>query len=102
MRISDWSSDVCSSDLAGLRQLSALRRPLPRFLMAFWARTLRLHANSYTLSPSFDEEYSRSQPFGLAVTARHYSRLGIIKRTEERPVGQECVSTCRYRRSPQH
>src|SRR3546814_12230688 len=97
MRISDWSSDVCSSDLAGLRQLSALRRPLPRFLMAFWVRTPRLHAISYTLSPSFDEEYSRSQPFGIAVTARHYSRLGIIKRSEDSRVGKECGRKCRSR-----
>src|SRR3546814_18362339 len=32
MRISDWSSDVCSSDLLGLRLLHRLRRRARRFL----------------------------------------------------------------------
>src|SRR3546814_10001186 len=38
MRISDWSSDVCSSDLLPLR-----RRPVPRDALAAAARDRELH-----------------------------------------------------------
>src|SRR3546814_1276545 len=36
MRISDWSSDVCSSDLGALRPDRAQRLPRPRPLHAQW------------------------------------------------------------------
>src|SRR3546814_5124637 len=64
LRISDWSSDVCSSDLA------SGRLPLP--CSAAFARMCRR-----TCGP---------KPF----------------RSEERRVGKERVSTCRYRWSPYH
>src|SRR3546814_12406380 len=69
MRISDWSSDVCSSDLlAGVQRLAAVRR-----LVDFEAELLQDAAGG--------EPHDRS---------------------EERRVGKECVSTCRYRWSPYH
>src|SRR3546814_9661262 len=76
MRISDWSSDVCSSDLSrdGTRWISA--RPaslLPvRVLGALFRRL-----------------------FLTRLRALH-------DRSEERRVGKECVSTCRSRWSPYH
>src|SRR3546814_5408582 len=72
MRISDWSSDVCSSDL---RRGSGLRTKLPQSL----PRALGLSA--YTPSASVG---------------------GGATRSEERRVGKECVSTCRSRWSPYH
>src|SRR3546814_8044835 len=44
MRISDWSSDVCSSDLATLDRLAiAIYRPGRQFALAVGERLLKLH-----------------------------------------------------------
>src|SRR3546814_14297604 len=84
MRISDWSSDVCSSDL--LRQLDAVGRPaLPR------PRHLGLHDGRSGCFPDI------RQP------GRHGPHDRVLSpRSEERRVGKECVSTCRSRWSPYH
>src|SRR3546814_10455306 len=79
MRISDWSSDVCSSDL--MRDDLVERRAHRRQLRRFTARLARRHQNAA------DDR--------LAALHR-----GI--RSEERRVGKECVSTCRSRWSPYH
>src|SRR3546814_9447936 len=75
MRISDWSSDVCSSDL------DRHRRPP--------------HAEKRTArqaGPCLMVRRDRLLP------CRH----GLRGRSEERRVGKECVSTCRSRWSPYH
>src|SRR3546814_3640956 len=73
MRISDWSSDVCSSDLARDHEGIALApvEPLRRVTVA-------------------DQ--------GMA-SALDHAEHGRIRRarSEERRVGKECVSTCRSR-----
>src|SRR3546814_4768833 len=76
MRISDWSSDVCSSDLAENSTSSACSRARAteaRIFSSTWAR----------VSSSFASRW-----------------IGL--RSEERRVGKECVSTCRSRWSPYH
>src|SRR3546814_17572856 len=84
MRISDWSSDVCSSDLA-------LRR-LPRLsALGLW---------SQLLAPD-DREGLRRQRCRQR-PAQYHTLAGGRGRSEERRVGKECVSTCRYRWSPYH
>src|SRR3546814_12574194 len=94
MRISDWSSDVCSSDLSdhgdslasahaflsrryfkdGGAGARGVQVPVARWLVGgaavFWCTLLRKDSN--------------------------------MSRSEERRVGQECVSTCRSRWSPYH
>src|SRR3546814_5019677 len=82
MRISDWSSDVCSSDLFGpaIRKLGYGRG---------WGRPW---------SAEEDALLSRAYAQGLSLTPLK-QQLG---RSEERRVGKECVSTCRYRWSPYH
>src|SRR3546814_17053975 len=76
MRISDWSSDVCSSDLALLR-----RR---------WRHPPRRHQGWH----------HRVQP---GDGGRGHRRAVLTPvRSEERRVGKECVSTCRSRWSPYH
>src|SRR3546814_2187283 len=96
MRISDWSSDVCSSDLLlspllsvpQLRQHGVLlhhglvhpRSPLPAIPAL------------YILMPTQDNI--------VRVVADIQRRL--YQRSEERRVGKECVSTCRSRWSPYH
>src|SRR3546814_16381934 len=73
MRISDWSSDVCSSDL-------------PRRFE--WG-------SDRLLEPEFFGHRVRDRQSGDGTT-------GIGGRSEERRVGKECVSTCRSRWSPDH
>src|SRR3546814_3669178 len=76
MRISDWSSDVCSSDLAALSPSAAVSNVESRVAAA--------------LKPTVWEE--RTWP----------SKTTSEIRSEERRVGKECVSTCRSRWSPYH
>src|SRR3546814_19367306 len=103
MRISDWSSDVCSSDLT--RELLRLldgTRDRAALLAALAARM----ANDTALIPPGEparpatwwREHLETQiDEGLAQVVR----LALL-RSEERRVGKECVSTCRSRWSPYH
>src|SRR3546814_20802574 len=91
MRISDWSSDVCSSDLprccmgrAKPSAASSSATPLP-------APPITTLSSSVT-KPSWVFASSSS-------SARS---SGLTKRSEERRVGKECVSTCRSRWAPDH
>src|SRR3546814_9631021 len=77
MRISDWSSDVCSSDLPLAKPRNARHR----------------HGIADCL-------VARSIRGGLA--AVRDQRVVVGHRSEERRVGKECVSTCRSRWSPYH
>src|SRR3546814_3861019 len=80
MRISDWSSDVCSSDLT----------------------TLRVAVMDDTSRAANDTE--RAAMRGLLQEALDAGAFGVSTgtRSEERRVGKECVSTCRSRWSPYH
>src|SRR3546814_19857856 len=97
MRISDWSSDVCSSDLYVSAQI--------------------IHKNPgcYTRSPGRNQlEASQIKPVVVMLVelrAMHDdTKASLVDRrqtlrngrSEERRVGKECVSTCRYRWSPDH
>src|SRR3546814_12039295 len=77
MRISDWSSDVCSSDLVGARRIGASDHFAVRF-------------------PAVVDRAGLVRPGPAAAVGR------IDGRSEERRVGKECVSTCRSRWSPYH
>src|SRR3546814_14403916 len=106
MRISDWSSDVCSSDLrrpvAPRVQAAAerlLHPPLPR-LLGGGARegvgSIPVRSPSYRIHRSL-AAIAPAAPPTLMVALGSRSQ-----RTEERRVGQACVSTCRSRWSPYH
>src|SRR3546814_12011831 len=89
MRISDWSSDVCSSDLLVLEQ--DRRRPagMQRAQLTLgFAEGIQCERQA-VVDP--DEKSLERLRMGRAVT-----------RSEERRVGKECVSTCRSRWSPCH
>src|SRR3546814_9827141 len=77
MRISDWSSDVCSSDLdEAARAAEQFREQrMPKFLRHF-------------------ETVAGANDGAWVIDDRW--------RSEERRVGKECVSTCRSRWSPYH
>src|SRR3546814_12377619 len=91
MRISDWSSDVCSSDLSAGEPSTAAgtsycaRRPPS--------------AKTATRSPI---RTASSMSWVTITTVLPSSRWSLRNRTEERRVGKECVRTCRYRWPPYH
>src|SRR3546814_13444480 len=102
MRISDWSSDVCSSDLGAAASRNGR-----------WGG-----GNSYPpghggnpggVQPSLgarDGEMQGNRNFNgsyMAGSSALYSGASdSTSRSEERRVGKECVSTCRSRWSPYH
>src|SRR3546814_16251835 len=79
MRISDWSSDVCSSDLSpGL---------------------------TFDCKASADVPKNRTDAHDACDSLRRrrvcvVDCQGALCRSEERRVGKECVSTCRSKMSP--
>src|SRR3546814_6061699 len=77
MRISDWSSDVCSSDLCPFDEAPA--KSDEEGLIVARGKT------SYALLNLFP-----------------YNSGHLLVRSEERRVGKECVRTCRSRWSPYH
>src|SRR3546814_9763595 len=94
MRISDWSSDVCSSDLSPTARSRALVTGATR---------------PGTVAGEFIRNVALFKSFMVSHTYLHMSRMmaqrglaGKAKRSEERRVGKECVSTCRSRWSPYH
>src|SRR3546814_11338194 len=87
MRISDWSSDVCSSDLEGRSEEKA-DRP------ARVALEKRPRGECCEKGGAIEKVYR--QPRG------HRRRRRPKGRSEDRRVGKECVSTCRYRWSTYH
>src|SRR3546814_4238064 len=91
MRISDWSSDVCSSDLQTL-PVDASMEGMPS--IAFDA----------VFVPGGAESIKALSRDGVALhyVLEAYKHLKAIGRSEERRVGKECVSTCRSRWSPYH
>src|SRR3546814_6661893 len=91
MRISDWSSDVCSSDLfaydetAGACVLLNANHPADRL------RQTGIHELAHFVA-------TRRQPEVLLENEKASSREErYANRSEERRVGKECVSTCRSR-----
>src|SRR3546814_8340362 len=100
MRISDWSSDVCSSDL----DLSPLGcAAAPKRLNAFSLIHQGDHPRTAS-QPSGDKSprHNKSPPHVLRFGPHSSSRTFEKSRSEERRVGKECVSTCRSWWSPLH
>src|SRR3546814_12755878 len=111
MRISDWSSDVCSSDLAAIdRKDWAAAVPLFQKVVAKddknadaynWLGYALRNQGDY---PNALIAYGRA----LAVNPKHrgaHEYLGeayLKMRSEERRVGKGCVSQVRSRWSPEH
>src|SRR3546814_20138052 len=98
MRISDWSSDVCSSDLLFIGDRSSLNR------WVLWEASLTHLAEEdggRSSRPTCSSKAPiRASPLGQSV--QWNSSLRLQSRSEERRVGKECVSTCRSRWSPYH
>src|SRR3546814_14869730 len=124
MRISDWSSDVCSSDLIGVRRVGAFNEQgvLDRIQAGFqriigidqcqinvWQYTWQSSRFEFTelqLLGVLDDVARGCQnirgvfQFDQTLLLQQQQRTGAIGRSEERRVGKECVSTCRSGWSP--
>src|SRR3546814_19315446 len=105
MRISDWSSDVCSSDLKRAEALSGgLKRRL-NFAIALLGRPKLLLLDEPTAGV---DPQSRNFLLERVLALRDegvtiiYSSHYLEERSEERRVGKEGVSTVRFRWSPYH
>src|SRR3546814_12674894 len=99
MRISDWSSDVCSSDLAhvafGAQQTTDLG------VVAVGSHIVDvLGGDAVLLGIDHGVQRPAHDVAPLIVTLAHKRTQRI--RSEERRVGKECVSTCKSRWSPYH
>src|SRR3546814_11579314 len=93
MRISDWSPDVCSSDLS--------RSP------SWWRGSMPFNGGAGrrgTQGKARSTPQRRRLPRSISKPTRAASCAGYRapSRSEERRVGKECVSTCRSRWSPYH
>src|SRR3546814_14133562 len=121
MRISDWSSDVCSSDLQKQRSQNSAGKLRAEQDAARAVLSQRVHDAAAQIGDNapvvlLTSNANPAMPDRVAVLrdvvlphvrgdARHIElllsgaqRIGL--RSEERRVGKECVSTCRSRWSP--
>src|SRR3546814_16032907 len=99
MRISDWSSDVCSSDLHGGRPgrdrhmvREEVVAPGRRAAMAQVGHQCDRHRQQAGVRHGHRRRHHQER----AAEAVEFDR------SEERRVGKECVSTCSSRWSPYH
>src|SRR3546814_20676770 len=125
MRISDWSSDVCSSDLlrvidagnyigAGDANGIAVITQVTPIDVVFnvpqdRVGEIRARADQGVLpAVALDRTRTTALAPGNFLTLENQVDVttGTVRaqarRSEERRVGKECVSTCRYRREPPH
>src|SRR3546814_15681955 len=120
MRISDWSSDVCSSDLLGFE----FRESLTHFghqgrndlieETALGAQLVAVTAGATNdptqhIATTFvgrQHAIGNQEAAGTDMVGHHFERSLVVvtatDRSEERRVGKECVSTCRSRWLPCH
>src|SRR3546814_3993082 len=96
MRISDWSSDVCSSDLLAETGIRSNLNPL-----------INDHGQAISTLETAQKLLNEAQEQGTAAglelkTVQQLLKGDFSGRSEERRVGKECVSTCRSRWSPYH
>src|SRR3546814_20263810 len=101
MRISDWSSDVCSSDLDKV-DVESLAKGYqdPHFVDAKPIYITKLNRADVLVYNGLDLEIGW---LPILVTGARNSNIdtlnspGNVDRSEERRVGKECVSPCRSR-----
>src|SRR3546814_14827273 len=108
MRISDWSSDVCSSDLAVAEMRDAMRVDAHRLRSAHRCDRVDMAApQGAGTTPNGDHPVAEGIGTHAGNPVEIFAAEGafggaVMGRSEERRVGKEWVSTCRSRWSPYH
>src|SRR3546814_20471808 len=105
MRISDWSSDVCSSDLrqpfAHVKMNLAANHVAQEEYPSFDPLTIFSSSEGPAPAPGTTGMiYGSEVESEVSIEANPFPTSGA--RSAERRVGTECVSTCRSRWSPDH
>src|SRR3546814_19517214 len=85
MRISDWSSDVCSSDLRGVGRDVHQVGPVAQ------------RSQLSRIEPRRARERGLPSEDAVELDGVAHRLVDLQRRSEERRVGKECVSTCRSR-----
>src|SRR3546814_42617 len=100
MRISDWSSDVCSSDLRNLRPMilkdiaDRVDMDISTVSRVANSKYVQTEFGTFLLKSFFSEAIQTES--GEEVSNKEVKKI-LEERSEERRVGNECVSTCRSR-----
>src|SRR3546814_17011074 len=112
MRISDWSSDVCSSDLFAatlgdallLRHagFTARHRVAVAAIRVAIAMLRRDQQHVMLTLELFERVAEQAEEIVIGLEYGTVESELDHRRSEERRVGKECVSTCRSRWSPDH
>src|SRR3546814_16849107 len=108
MRISDWSSDVCSSDLAVSPDLFERFKTPSHTLFHRGTAPARNDPRCAELWRAFGTPRMRGEGEGRGrgpLGVKPMNRVSVVtgdSRSEERRVGKECVRTCRSRWSRYH
>src|SRR3546814_20831323 len=105
MRISDWSSDVCSSDL----DFDRFTEEMAAAGMLTWRSSEAKDGDdeSWVIGKPRALASGEAEEFGTVAGFRNPDQMDRAflqrsYRSEERRVGKECVSTCSSRWSPYH
>src|SRR3546814_14703491 len=101
MRISDWSSDVCSSDLLYMLPDGGTARSLV-YASGAWLTELFPQILTPQRLSAVRHQIFHFGPGQGDTQFRPPAMPALVDRSDERRVGKECVSTCRYRWSPYH
>src|SRR3546814_12586730 len=109
MRISDWSSDVCSSDLP-ISALPQVDYPTIQVQTLYPGGSPEVMSQTVTAPlernlgemAGLQRMSSISAAGASTITLQFTLGVALDVRSEERRVGKECVSTCRSRWSPYH
>src|SRR3546814_12575359 len=101
MRISDWSSDVCSSDLVESQFVGGLRvtdKETAQIAEMVLAGSINKEIVGWISGAGGRAVGISGKDGGLVLCEKVLGK----RRSDERRVGKECVSTCRSRWSPYH
>src|SRR3546814_13243930 len=101
MRISDWSSDVCSSDLEETG-LNASRNALQIVTLLDAIENNKIDAAIGGARRDEEKARAKERFFSHRDDFGQWDPKNQRPRSEERRVGKESVSTCRSRWSPYH
>src|SRR3546814_12155336 len=102
MRMSDWSSDVCSSDLAFLDVISPCVAFNNHAGSTKSYEYVREHNDAVNRMDVILPRAEIAVEYGEGKLIEVEQHDGSLLSSEQRSVGNECVSTCLSRWSPYH